>query len=114
MTKHELFLLFKQDPQKALDHVLDEGERSLSKCAHLYRGCDVVGGGKAGSYRGVTRKTLEGRTYRIEFINDNVALFFTDVVYDMRTFQHIPKPQNKSQEVDHAQSGTGPQVRSTG
>lgn len=89
MTDYELF---RADPKAALDKELTAGEQSYFTCSHLYRSCDIVGGHtRAGSYRAVRRADLVGRAYEIEFVDGRVAIYFTDVLYDMKTFKHIPK-----------------------
>ena len=91
MSKWELLDLFRKDKQAALDYVLDAGAKSIYGCARLYHSYQMTDKPcRAGSYHGTTRKGLEGRTYEIEFVNDSVALHFTDRLYDMRTFKHVP------------------------
>jgi hypothetical protein len=44
-----------------------------------------------GSYRTITRKELENREYKLEFMDGAVGIFWLDVVHDPVQYKNIPK-----------------------
>lgn len=75
--------LFCRNPEEALEFVLQRAENSYTKAAHILVLHQQKGSSsRGGSYKFITRQMLEGRTYEIEYIDDWVAIYFTDAVYD--------------------------------
>jgi hypothetical protein len=89
----DLYELYKKDPQTALDFVLERGEQSFKGAAHLLVSYPTKGSAeqRAGSYKFITRKMLEGRTYEIEYVDDWIGLIFTDAEYDPQLYKVVMK-----------------------
>lgn len=76
------FLEKYKTPEKALEHLLDEGEKSYKGSAHISQVYDnVKGGNKVGSYKPLTREMLKGRNYTVHWCDDSVEVYFRDCVW---------------------------------
>lgn len=88
--------IFKRSPQEALE---EKFKRERERLPYTRQDSIFVwtsqmgthGKYRYGKYRDVTRKDLEGRTYDVEFIDYNVAIFWTDILHDPDTKTNIPK-----------------------
>lgn len=72
-------------PENALEHLLDEGEKSYRGSAHIFQTYDnIEGGNKVGSYKSLTRNMLKGRSYTVNWCDDSVEVHFKDCVWFSR------------------------------
>lgn len=88
-------------PEKALEHLLDEGEKSYRKSAHVWhRYKDIRGGNNVAGAKHVTREMLKDRIYTVSWCNDSVSLFFHDCIWmDKITGRDILVSQTRCQVV---------------
>ncbi len=86
-------LYYKESPEAALDYVLSLDGNTVFDVVTLLHTYDKLTGGVAGSYHPTSRASLTGRKYRVELVDDCVAIHFTDFVYDSHNFKHIIKDQ---------------------
>lgn len=69
-------------PEKALDHLLSEGEKSYRGSAHVWIVHKILGPSmKASGAKPITRKQLENRNYIVNWCNDSVSIEFTDAIF---------------------------------
>lgn len=107
--------LWKRDPVAALKAEYAEWEREhkwlrigpMLSCS--YQCCPLLAyrslvKTRYGGYKNVPREHLEGRTYDIEFWDGKVALFFTDVWYNPRTYTTFPRWLGQPPYIDFSKS----------
>lgn len=97
------YLYWNESPEAALFYVLDYRKEPHDPAkgmtaetqwpVRLLHSYDQLGGGVAGSYQLTSRASLTGRKYRVELVDDCVAIHFTDLVYDSHNLKHILKDQ---------------------
>lgn len=69
-------------PEAALNHMLDKGENTYRGTTTVWLTYTQLGGGnKVTGAHGITRKTLEGRLYVVNWCNEIVEVEFTDCVF---------------------------------
>lgn len=69
-------------PEKALDHLLDKGEKSYRGSAHVWLVYRQLGSRiKATGAHPITRRDLENRIYKVAFCNDSVSIEFLDCIF---------------------------------
>lgn len=69
-------------PEKALDHLLNEGEKSYRGSARVwvvYR--QLESSIKVSGSHSITRATLENRIYKVDWCNDIVSVEFLDCIF---------------------------------
>lgn len=90
--KPTLYEIYQENPQAALDHVLDEGEKTLWKGISMWQSSfGIDNKTRYGRYRKFTREDFVDRTYNIEYWDGMVSIFWTDVLFDSKQGKHIPK-----------------------
>jgi hypothetical protein len=78
-----IYDLFLQSPSAALEFVLNEADATLWKYKTMSCGLLGTGGSTSySSYKQISRKSLIGRSFIIEFWDGALALFWTDVLYN--------------------------------
>lgn len=90
--RERLSEVFTRSPEEALERVLaDADERAPYRVGALLWTSTLGSDGiRYGSYKYVTRKKLEGRTYQLEFVDYNVGILFTDMLYNAQTHKNEP------------------------
>ena len=69
-------------PESALDYLLDEGAKSYRGTAHIWiEHKNVSGGNDVIGAKSISRQTLEGRIYSVNWCNDTVAIRFLDAIW---------------------------------
>lgn len=69
-------------PEKALDHLLTEGEKSYRGTAHIWiEHKNISGGNDVIGAKSITRKMLEGRIYSVNWCNEIVSIRFLDAAW---------------------------------
>ena len=96
LAKERISTIFKRSPTEALEYLLTQAETSQSSYPKdaVFMWTSALGIDKEtryGSYKHITRKDLEGRKYDINFYDYQIGVFFTDVLFNPKTNQHIPK-----------------------
>lgn len=99
MTRPEIIgTIYRRSPVEALnEHFRRERERlpytyQFDEGAFMWQSTlGIDGRTRYGSYKTVTRKMLESRTYEIEFLDYAIGIYWTDVLFDPKTNTRIPK-----------------------
>lgn len=81
--------LYAEDPKLALEHVLSR-DKELGYVTLWQSQLSASGTVRYGSYKKISRKMLEGRTFEIELWDNDVYIFWTDVVYDEKLHKVVP------------------------
>lgn len=68
-------------PEKALDYLLDQGEKSLWGSARIWIEHRSITGGKVCGSRPITRAMIKDRLYIVTWCNDSVAIEFLDSIW---------------------------------
>jgi len=89
-----LWEIFVRSPEEALDTLFKRSQRHMPwvpERAFLHT-CMMGNHGlhRYGSSKYVTKAELVGRKYQIEYWDDSITLFFTDVVHDPKTYKDVP------------------------
>lgn len=95
--KKTLGEIFDESPEAALE---ERFRRELERAPYglgtifIWTSVKSKDGTRYGSYKYVTRKDLEGREFDIEFLDYDVSLLYTDVIFEPRGCKYIPKEKN--------------------
>lgn len=94
----EMYALYLQDPEKALDYAFANCAVPYSAEPTIFIWTGSMGTclkTRYGSYKHVKRSTLVGRKYNVEFWDGNVSIHYTDVLHDPRTYKSVPINQEE-------------------
>jgi hypothetical protein len=86
LVTETLYQTFRRSPEEALERLFAAMKARcpyLPDQAFMYQSLmGVDGRTRYGSYRTITRKELETREYKLEFMDGAVGIFWLDVVHD--------------------------------
>lgn len=94
MSRERMSVIFERSPEEALEETF---KRYAERCpwtkgsAFIYTSAMGIDGVRYGSFKTVRKSDLMYRKFNIEFCDDAVSLFFTDVFHHPRLYRRIPK-----------------------
>lgn len=91
---HNMYEAYKANPEGSLEYLFRKSEKDRAwDRGKIFVWVTSLGTHKLhryGRYRYITRDELKGRKYEIEFLDHQIGIYFTDVLYDPKTYSHIP------------------------
>lgn len=86
-----LYRRFEHEPEKALETLFAESYYKSDPVAFVWQGGEDKAGVRYGSFKYVSKSSLLGRTYSVEWADYAPSIFYTDVWYDPKTSKYVPK-----------------------
>lgn len=96
MVRETLYQVFQRSPQEALEQSIaaySKRAMRLENCIFCWQSTLGVGDNanvRYGSYRVITRAELERRPHEIEYLDDEVSIFWKDMRHDSHTHMKVP------------------------